>query len=365
MKNIQNDNSSCSGKGHWENICFDQPVLGSPKQGIPSTLVDCDAEEPNDAEFIPVMCWTRKMLFKIPVIDDQKCTFAAGASIIVTTMPLFICPDKRFIKVVEELCHDCMPVQLHAHRGTSLKEKAQVHKMYVGIPSVLVEARTEIGVYSPVPVIKKRLSMPAMMSFYSRCLRVFRVRSLQRLIKPTMWTVTEPTPFAERPETFSRHARRNRKPYGVVSTGQVLETAMSICGWKKNILVTEILDKEIAMVYSEGSWLLNWIQNTRQYAALQSVKKNLNDERNCGVERQRGTGKTMLSASLQRLKRIWLFDCDVDAAICTSSFNPKWNWRGLCVGGTARKLITVNVPIALFVQTIAVSKPFQPWMARS
>jgi MinD superfamily P-loop ATPase len=64
------------------------------KQGIPSTLVDCDAEEPNDAEFIPRLCaeHAKRSSKKIPVSMIKNAHFAAGASIIAPIMPLFICP---------------------------------------------------------------------------------------------------------------------------------------------------------------------------------------------------------------------------------------------------------------------------------
>ncbi|HNZ71611.1 MAG TPA: P-loop NTPase, partial [Prolixibacteraceae bacterium] len=74
------------------------------KQGIPSTLVDCDAEEPNDAEFIPgYVLNTQNVVQKIPVIDDQKCTFCGRCFDYCTYNAIVYLPDKRFIKVVEEL----------------------------------------------------------------------------------------------------------------------------------------------------------------------------------------------------------------------------------------------------------------------
>lgn len=257
------------------------------KQGIPSTLVDCDAEEPNDAEFIPgYVLNTQNVVQKIPVIDDQKCTFCGRCFDYCNYNAIVYLPDKRFIKVVEELCHDCGACTVACTSGAiSLKEKAigTIRKMYVGIPSVLVEARTEIGVYSPVPVIKKAikyasddvliiLDAPPGIS----CPFIATVDKVDYVV-----LVTEPTPFGLNDLKLSVDTLDEiGKPYGVVVNRAGLGNS-DVYLWlkeKKISLLMEIpFDKEIAMVYSEGKLIaeLNSKYSDKFMQLLQSVKKEL------------------------------------------------------------------------------------------
>ncbi len=155
--------------------------------------------------------------------------------------------------------------------------------MYVGIPSVLVEARTEIGVYSPVPVIKKAIKQanddtlviidaPPGIS----CPFIAAVDKADYVV-----LVTEPTPFGLNDLKLSADTLDEiGKPYGVVVNRAGLGNS-DVYLWlkeKKISLLMEIpFDKEIAMVYSEGKLIaeLNSKYSDKFMQLLQSVKKEL------------------------------------------------------------------------------------------
>jgi len=72
------------------------------------TLVDCDAEEPNDMVFFsgnPEK--TIDVTQRVPVIDVSKCTFCGKCHDYCIYKAIFILPPSKIIKVMEDLCHGC------------------------------------------------------------------------------------------------------------------------------------------------------------------------------------------------------------------------------------------------------------------
>jgi len=256
-------------------------------KGINCTLVDCDAEEPNDAGFIPgYILNTRKVVQHIPVIDEQKCTFCGRCFEYCSYNAIVFLPDNRFIKVIDDLCHDCGACSVAcSFEAISLKENVvgTVRDIYVGIKSEMIEAKTEIGVYSPVPVIKKAikqvdsdaltiLDAPPGIS----CPFIATVDKADYVV-----LVTEPTPFGLNDLKLSAETLDELgKPYGVVVNRSGLGNH-EVYSWlkeKKIPLLMEIpFDKEIARVYSEGKLIaeFNSKYHDKFLQLLQSIKKEI------------------------------------------------------------------------------------------
>ena len=78
------------------------------KTGISVTLVDCDAEEPNVGEFISGRLFLNQAVIQhIPIIDLHKCMFCGKCYEYCEYHAIICLPPVRFIKVIEDLCHDC------------------------------------------------------------------------------------------------------------------------------------------------------------------------------------------------------------------------------------------------------------------
>ena len=78
------------------------------KEGIPVTLVDCDAEEPNVTEFIQGEVFASSTVSQnIPVINPEECIFCGKCHEYCNYHAIVYLPPSGFIQVVEELCHDC------------------------------------------------------------------------------------------------------------------------------------------------------------------------------------------------------------------------------------------------------------------
>lgn len=125
---------------------------------VPFTLVDCDAEEPNDLLFFR---GDREGVFKVaqrvPVIDTDKCTFCGRCKEYCHYNAIFLVPSAGVIRVMEELCHGCGACSVACRDGAITEKEVSlgtVSRYRIAEHASLVEARVDVGVYSPVPVIK-------------------------------------------------------------------------------------------------------------------------------------------------------------------------------------------------------------------
>ncbi len=124
-------------------------------------LVDCDAEAPNDiaffnAEFIN----SNEVTQLVPVINTEICTFCGKCHEYCNYNAIFILPPMKIIKVIEDLCHGCGACSVACEFG-AISEKpvslGQVALYSLNKMPVLLEARTNVGVMSPVTVIKETI----------------------------------------------------------------------------------------------------------------------------------------------------------------------------------------------------------------
>lgn len=125
---------------------------------IDATLVDCDAEVPNAIAFFDVRTVSSTVVTQlVPVIDTEKCTFCGKCHEYCNYNAIFILPPSKIINVIEDLCHGCGAC-LAACDYDAISEKpvplGNVTSYSYNNSQSLLEARMNIGVMSPVSVIK-------------------------------------------------------------------------------------------------------------------------------------------------------------------------------------------------------------------
>jgi MinD superfamily P-loop ATPase len=232
---------------------------------ITATLVDCDAEEPNVAEFISGSTFHSNIVLQhIPVIDTSKCIFCGKCYEFCNYNAIVCLSNNRFISVVEDLCHDCGACSV-ACKYDAITEKPKkigvVKSMLINTNAKLIEGRADVGVYSPVPVIKKAideanndsliiLDSPPGIS----CPFIATVEKADYVV-----LVTEPTPFGLNDLKLSVETLQQLgKPFGVVVNRAGLGNNDIYLWLKENnipLLMEIPFDKNIARIYSDGKIL--------------------------------------------------------------------------------------------------------------
>ena len=255
--------------------------------GISATLVDCDAEEPNVAEFISgVKTESQTVSQNIPVIDSEKCTFCGKCFDYCNYHAIIYLPSSKYIQVVEDLCHDCGACSVACKFGAineKVKQVGVVQSYQFNEAASIIESRAEVGVYSPVPVIKKAIKVannnelvildsPPGIS----CPFIATVDNADFVV-----LVTEPTPFGLNDLKLSAETLQQlQKPFGVIVNRAGLGNN-EVYNWLKtnNIpLLWEIpFDKEIARIYSEGKLIAeeNPTFRTQFIELLKNIEKQL------------------------------------------------------------------------------------------
>ena len=237
------------------------------KEGLPVTLIDCDAEEPNVTEFISGEVFASSTVSQnIPVINPEQCVFCGKCNEYCNYHAIVYLPPAGFIQVVEELCHDCGACMVACEFGAiTEKEKklGAVISIYFNYHAQIIEGRAKVGVYSPVPVIKK-----AIKEVNNKTLNIFD--SPPGISCPFITTVgkadfvvlvTEPTPFGLNDLKLSVETLQHLgKPFGViVNRANLGDDGVYKFLQQNNIsLLMEIpMDREIARIYSEGRLLVD------------------------------------------------------------------------------------------------------------
>jgi len=226
------------------------------------TLVDCDAEEPNDSVFIQGKnTSTTDVTQRVPIIDEVKCTFCGKCHEYCSYKAIFIIPPSKIIKVMEDLCHGCGACT-EACKFGAITEKdvslGKVNTYSVSNTSTLIETRMRVGVYSPVSVIKKGINQASQNEIIlldsppgTSCPFIQTVSRADYVI-----LITEPTPFGLSDLRQSVETLKTmNKPYGVIINRAGLGDSSVQDYLKQNSipLLMEIpFDKEIAANYSRG-----------------------------------------------------------------------------------------------------------------
>jgi len=228
-----------------------------------TVLVDCDAEAPDAIAFFNAELVLQSEVTRlVPVIDTGACTFCGKCHEYCSYNAIFILPPAKIIKVIEDLCHGCGACSV-ACKFNAITEKAvslgRVSEYsYKGATSLL-EARINIGVMSPVPVIKaaiKKADDHADIILFdsppgTSCPFIQTVSAADYVI-----LVTEPTPFGLSDLRQSIETLRIlNKPCGVIINrgGLGNNKVQEYLHQERITLLLEIpFKKEIAGLYSRG-----------------------------------------------------------------------------------------------------------------
>lgn len=255
-----------SGKGGTGKTLVSTNLFYSAQQaGISVVLADCDAEEPNVAEFIQgEIVHSETVSQNIPVIDVNVCVFCGKCHEYCNYHAIVYLPPSGFIQVVEELCHDCGACLVACQYGATtekIKQLGQVRTMVVHDQTKIIEGSANVGVYSPVPVIRQTirelngeslslLDSPPGIS----CPFIATVEKADYVV-----LVTEPTPFGVNDLKLSAAILNHLgKPFGVIVNRAGLGNR-DVYEWLEqngiSLLMEIPFDKEIARIYSEGRLL--------------------------------------------------------------------------------------------------------------
>jgi len=226
-------------------------------------LVDCDAEAPNAVAFFETKLIKRsEVTQQVPVINTDTCTFCGKCHEYCNYNAIFILPPMRIIKVIEDLCHGCGACSVACKVGAISEKPVSLGQVDIystnGLPA-LIEARINIGVMSPVSIIKaaiKQIDNQAEIVILdappgTSCPFLQTVSSADYVV-----LVTEPTPFGlsdlkQSVETL----KKIKKPFGVIINRIGLgNNNVQKYLWQGEIpLLLEIpFKKKIAGLYSRG-----------------------------------------------------------------------------------------------------------------
>lgn len=237
------------------------------KQKLKVALVDCDAEEPNDREFIAgELTSVVEINQQIPVIDETKCTYCGKCYDYCNYNAIFFLGEQRMIRVMEDLCHGCGACSVACEYG-AITEKddllGTVSEYVIAENSTLIEARMKVGVHSPVPVIKAGIKAAEFADVIlldsppgTSCPFIQTVATADYVV-----LVTEPTPFGlsdlkQSVETLKSMGKTcgviiNRAGLGDLEVYEYLKQEQI------PLLMSIPFDRNIASVYSTGKLLSN------------------------------------------------------------------------------------------------------------
>jgi len=226
-------------------------------------LVDCDAEAPNSVAFFDAeQTDTTDVTLLVPVINTDNCIFCGKCQEYCNYNAIFILPPVKIINVIEDLCHGCGACSVACIYGAISEKPVSLGQVVSyslnGEPSI-IEARMNIGVMSPVSVIKAAIlnidhqheiaifdSPPG-----TSCPFIQTVSAADYTI-----LVTEPTPFGLSDLKQSVETLRiMKKPFGVIinRTGTGNNEVQDYLGHENISLLLEIpFKREIASLYSNG-----------------------------------------------------------------------------------------------------------------
>ncbi len=257
-----------SGKGGTGKTFISTNLFNSlQKAGKSVSLVDCDAEEPNDREFLSGNFQKSfDVMQKVPVIDQNKCTFCGKCYEYCNYNAIFFLGEQRIIRVLEDHCHGCGACSVACDYG-AITEKddllGSVAQYSISPSSLLIEARMKVGVHSPVPIIKAAIKSAKESEIVlldsppgTSCPFIQTVATAHYVV-----LVTEPTPFGLSDLKQSVETLKSLgKPYGVIVNRSGLgndEVYKYIQHENIPLLLSIPFDKKIALAYSNGKLVSN------------------------------------------------------------------------------------------------------------
>ncbi len=195
-------------------------ALSLSRGGLKAHLVDCDVEEPNAGEFLPVkIASSRRVEVMVPEVDRALCDNCGACSAFCRFNAVVVFPEK--VMLFPELCHSCKGCMIACPNGAIREARREVGSVETGAAGELSFSRgiLDIGETRATPIISALidelsdsgdvvLDAPPGTS----CPYVETVSLSDAAI-----LVTEPTPFGLYDLGMAVEAiRRLGKPFGVV-----------------------------------------------------------------------------------------------------------------------------------------------------
>lgn len=231
-------------------------------RGDKVTLVDCDAEAPDDLLFFTAEKISEsEVTHQVPVINKDACTWCGRCSRWCNYNAIFYVPTAKVIEVIENLCHGCGACNFACNSGAITKKPVvlgTVNNYTTGRGHLLVEARMRVNEMSPVRVIKAAIkeagddgvvildSPPG-----TSCPFIQTVDRADYVL-----LVTEPTPFGLSDLRQSVETLQTmNKQYGVIiNRADIGDSRVKSYLDEENIPLLGVInyDTDIARSYSEG-----------------------------------------------------------------------------------------------------------------
>jgi MinD superfamily P-loop ATPase len=257
------------------------------KNQIDAVLVDCDAEAPNAVAFFETrQVNSIEVTQLVPVINTNACTYCGKCHEYCNYNAIFILPPMKIINVIEDLCHGCGACSVACKHDAITEKPVSLGMVNLysnnGKPS-LIEARMNIGVMSPVTVIKaaiKQINNQVEIAILdsppgTSCPFIQTVSASDYVI-----LVTEPTPFGLSDLRQSVETLKvMNKPCGVIINRSDLGNSdVKNYLLKQNIpLLSEIsFSKKIAELYSTGKIVIKTIPDLGE--ELYNMVKKITDQ---------------------------------------------------------------------------------------
>ncbi len=232
------------------------------KKGHKVTLTDCDAEEPNSNLFFNGKPSKQINVTQInPIIDLDKCKYCGKCSEWCNYNAIFFLSEQKVISVLDDLCHGCGAC-FEACKFEAINEKevslGKINFIDISENSQIIESRTKVGVYTPVPLIKRAIKESGNRGIIlfdappgTSCPFIHTVDSADYII-----LVTEPTPFGLSDLKQSIEILKDlNKHFGVVinRADDDYQDIHNYLQANKIPLLLEIpFDRDIAKQYSQG-----------------------------------------------------------------------------------------------------------------
>lgn len=226
------------------------------------TLIDCDAEEPNDHFFIKgTLIEEKTVTVSIPSINSEACRFCGKCHEYCNYNAIFYLPMHRQILVLEELCHSCGACVIACGYHAITEKNVSIGKIrnfHTQKGSDFIESRVNVGIYSPVNVIKAAIKEADNMNITimdsppgTSCPFIHTVATVDYVV-----LVAEPTPFGMSDFKKSIEVlKKLNKPYGVIVNKSTLgnrDLYEYIENEQIDLLMEIPYDSMIASLYSEG-----------------------------------------------------------------------------------------------------------------
>ena len=226
------------------------------------TLVDCDAEAPDDLLFFTAeKISDTEVTHQVPEINKDACTWCGRCSKWCNYNAIFYVPTAKVIEVIENLCHGCGACSFACNSG-AITEKPVVlgtvtsFRTDNGYP--LVEARLRVNEMSPVRVIKAAIeeagddgvvildSPPG-----TSCPFIQTVDRADFVV-----LVTEPTPFglSDLRQSVETLKTMNKKCGVIINRADIGDSGVKnyLSGEQIPLIGVIDYDTDIARSYSEG-----------------------------------------------------------------------------------------------------------------